>query len=138
MTALNLAERAAATDVTKNWFIGRPYKLGVADCGLMGIFHLKNMGWDVGSGDGWDTPEKLRRFLKKHGGSAAACLDKWGLERIAPARKIVGDILEMPSDSNLLGAFVIYTGNGRVLGFYGDRGACVMQPTVDPLAAWRA
>ncbi len=89
-------------------------------------FHLRAMGWDVPKKT-WKTPEQLGRVLKRLGGSGAAALDKFGLERIAPASVIIGDVVEMPSD-HTLGAFTIYVGNGRTLGFHdGAEGACIMQ-----------
>lgn len=136
---MNLAERAAATDITKNWFVGRPFKFGVSDCACIVVFHLRGMGWKIATPKkGWDTPEQLARALKRFGGTGAAALDKIGLERIAPARVIIGDVVELPSDHRL-GAFAIYAGNGRTLGFHeGAEGACIMQPTVPLVAAWRA
>lgn len=64
-------------------------------------------------------------------------LDAIGLERIAPAATIVGDIMLMPA-AHELGALVVCLGNGRVVGWHEDvdGGATVLQP-LQMLAAWR-
>jgi hypothetical protein len=78
------------------------------------------------------------KALEKAGhDSISAALDALGLERIAPAATIVGDIILMPAEHEL-GALVIVMGNGRVAGWHDDHaeGVVVMQP-LQMIAAWR-
>ena len=70
--------------------------------------------------------------------SLGAALTALGLEPIAPACAIVGDLIWMPAEHEL-GALTVCMGNGRVAGWhdsYAD-GAIVMQPLAF-LGAWRA
>lgn len=63
-------------------------------------------------------------------------MDAHGLDRIAPAAALAGDIVMLPGE-DALGSLCIALGNGRVLGFHQDaKGAVVMQPTAFA-AAWR-
>lgn len=60
------------------------------------------------------------------------------LPAIPPARAIVGDIVEMPSDDETLGALAVVVGNGRIMGYLGEGDMLtVMQPAVVPMGAWR-
>ncbi|MGE4321919.1 MAG: hypothetical protein AB7E60_02695 [Sphingobium sp.] len=134
---MNLVERRNATRQTMERFAGHPFAWGEYDCGTMVISHLRLFGYDevIGPG-GWSTAIGLQRWLIRHGGSGAAALDGWIGARIDPARRIVGDILEMPAALSL-GAFGIAIGNGRVLAYYeGLEGAAIIQP-VQFLTAWR-
>lgn len=133
-----LIERRDATLRTMERFVGPAFDWGKYDCGKMLIAHLREMGHRprIGAGGTWKTPLGLKRFLASHGGSGAACLDGWGLMRIAPAMAIVGDILEMPGEPPF-GAFGICVGNARVMAYHEDtEGAAIIQPT-DYVAAWR-
>lgn len=134
---MNLAERADITQATLDGLAGKPFAFGSCDCGLMVISHLKAMGWKVRTGGTWKTAVALKRFLNRHGGSGAACLDGWGVPRIAPAATIIGDIVEIAGEPPF-GAFAIVIGNGRIMAFHEDAaGIAILQPTAPPLAAWR-
>lgn len=131
-----LSERREATRQTLERFAGYPFAWGEYDCGRMVIHHLRLLGYQIDDG-GWTTPMGLRRWLTKQGGTGAACLDGWTGNRIEPARRIVGDIVQMPTALEIIGAFGIALGNGRVLAYLdGIDGAAVIQPH-QFLAAWR-
>jgi hypothetical protein len=133
---MNLADRRDAARQTLERFAGHPFTWGEYDCGVMVISHLRLLGYEIADG-GWTTPIGLQRWLTKQGGSGAACLDGWTGNRIEPARRIVGDIVQMPTAMEIFGAFGIALSNGRVLAYLdGMEGAAVIQPILF-LAAWR-
>lgn len=134
---MNLAERAEITRATLDRFAGKPFAFGSCDCGLIVISHLKAMGWPIRTGGTWKSAVALKRFLNRHGGTGAACIDGWGLPRIPPAMAIVGDLIELEGEPPF-GAFGVCLGNGRVMAFHEDaEGVAVLQPTTPPLTAWR-
>ncbi|KPH66905.1 hypothetical protein [Novosphingobium sp. ST904] len=134
---MNLAERRDITAATLERFAGKPFAFGSCDCGLLVISHLKAMGWKIRTGGTWKSALALKRFLARHGGTGAACIDSWGVPRIPPAGAIIGDIVEIDGEPPF-GAFGICLGNGRILAFHEDvDSAAVIQPTTPPIAAWR-
>ncbi|MED5546134.1 MAG: hypothetical protein VYD90_12865 [Pseudomonadota bacterium] len=136
---MNLVERVEVVNATIERFAGQPFEFGACDCGKMVIAHLKAMGWKVRTGGTWKSALGLKRWLRKNGGTGAACIDGWGIPRIPPAARIVGDIVELEGETDF-GSFGIAVGNGRVLAFHEDViGAAIIQPKGLPIkAAWRA
>ena len=129
-------DRVSITQKTLEKFVGRSFEFGKYDCGLMVVSHIKAMGWKIRTGGTWSTAVGLQRFLRRHGGTGAACIDGWGIPRITPAMSIVGDVVELPGEPPF-GAFGICLGNGRVLAYHEDvEGAAVIQPT-EYVTAWR-
>ncbi len=125
------------TAATIDAFAPHAFAFGKHDCGKMVIGHLKAMGWKICTGGTWSTAIGLKRFLRRHGGSGAACIDGWGVPRIGAAYAIIGDIVEMAGEPPF-GAFGVCVGNGRVLAYHEDAaGAAILQPS-HLLAAWRA
>jgi hypothetical protein len=135
-----LVDRAAAAQATLDRFKDKPFRLGSFDCVRMTAAHLRRLGYQVKlpATGSYRSKRKALELLNESGaGSLAAALDQLGLERIAPAAAIVGDIIQMPSVDEL-GALTVSMGNGRVLGYHEAAvGACVMQPK-DFGSAWRA
>lgn len=114
-------------------------RLGTSDCVRMVASHLRLLGHKVklpASGS-YRTVNSAVKALKARGfASVAEALDDMGLERIAPAAAVVGDIVMMPGVDQL-GALTVSVGNGRVIGYHDDAvGATVMQP-LEFTAAWR-
>ena len=136
---MDIAKRRDATLQTVNRFAGHPLVIGTHDCGKMVISHLRAMGHRprIGQGGTWKSALGLQRFLRRHGGSGAACLDAWlPGRRIAPAMRIIGDIVELPGEPPF-GCFGVCINNGRILCWLeGMEGALIAQPT-QLLAAWR-
>ena len=136
-----LVRRVKASQVTRDEWAERPWRMGQADCVRMTASHLRRMGYSVklppeGS---YRTVKSAQKKLQEKGfTSLADAMDQLGFPRIAPAAALVGDIVEMPSEIDQLGTLVVALGNGRVLGWHEDApaGACVLQP-VDWIAAWR-
>ena len=135
-----LRRRNAAQATFAQW--GKcPLRLGEADCVRMVASHLRRLGYRVRlpRAGAYRTVHSARRALRDAGhedlGAAVTAL---GLEEIAPAAALVGDIIELPSAIEGLGALTIAMGNGRVCGWWGEGagGAVIMQPT-QFLRAWR-
>jgi hypothetical protein len=59
-----------------------------------------------------------------------------GLDRIAPAEAIVGDLLMLPGVDRL-GGLAIALGNGRVVAYHEDVAAAAVLQPLQYLAAWR-
>lgn len=137
---MDLFERRTATLRTLQRFTGHPFTWGKYDCGKMLISHLREMGHRprIGPGGSWRNPVGLARFLRRHGGSGAACLDGWGLPRIPPATVLVGDILEMAGEPPF-GAFAVAldNGRGRIMGYHEDEEGLAVAQAIDVLNAWR-
>jgi hypothetical protein len=135
-----LVRRRDAAERTLRTWETRPQKLGSADCVRMTAAHLRLLGYKVKlpPAGSYRTVNSAMKALEKAGhDSISAALDALGLERIAPAATIVGDIILMPAEHEL-GALVIVMGNGRVAGWHDDHaeGVVVMQP-LQMIAAWR-
>ena len=142
MTDHHLTLRTNAAEATKDKWLGTPLKLGHTDCVRMAADHLRRLGHKV------SVPAKgsyaglvgARREMKKRGlaniGDALAAL---GLEEIAPASTLAGDIIEMQGVDDGLPALVIALGNGRVLGWHDDGAlGVVVFPWLSAIRAWRA
>jgi hypothetical protein len=134
-----MVQRTAAAQATFDRFHGRAFAWGQADCARMVAFHLRKLGLTprLAPAGSYRTALSARRALTRAGhDSLAAALDALGLERIAPAAALVGDVLALPGE-DALGALVVALGNGRVLGWHPDAaGAEVLQPLAFD-AAWR-
>ncbi len=136
-----LVRRTTAAQKTLDKWSKKPMRLGTADCVRMAAAHLRQLGYKVKlppSGS-YRTPASAAKALKAAGfASVEDALDGQGLERIAPASAIVGDIL-MLDGGDRFGALTVAVGNGRVVGWHESApgGATVMQP-LEFKAAWRA
>jgi hypothetical protein len=134
--------RARAAQAALDTWGAIPLRLGHADCVRMVASHLRNLGWRIklppkGS---YRTLKTAQKALADAGyASLGSALDAQGLERIAAAFAIMGDIVELESEHGGIGALTIAMGNGRVAGWHPDvkKGIVVMQPH-KPLTAWRA
>ena len=135
-----LVRRRNAAQLTLDTWSKRPMRLGTHDCVRMVAAHLRRLGYQVKlppSGS-YRTVNSAVKALRAAGhDSVAAALDAMGLERIAPAAAIVGDVLMLESADGL-GSLTVALGNGRVAGYHDDvgAGAAVLQP-VEYVAAWR-
>ena len=134
-----MIRRVAAAQATLDAFKDKPLKLGERDCVQMVAFHLRRLGHRVklppkGS---YRTRKTAVCLLAERGhADLAAAVDALGLEVIAPAAALVGDILQLPAVDEL-GALTIAMGNGRVVGYHEHAaGAVVMQPR-ETIRAWR-
>lgn len=136
-----LIRRRDAAQATLDTWSTRPMKLGSADCVRMTAAHLRLLGYQVRlppEGSYRTVNGALKALAAAGHASIGDALDALGLERIAPAATIVGDVILMPAEHEV-GALVVVMGNGRVCGWHDDAptGAVVLQP-LQMLAAWRA
>jgi hypothetical protein len=136
----SFVRRTAAAQATLDRFKDKPFKWGTRDCGRLVAFHLRQLGYKVKlppSGS-YGTLLGAKKTLKALGfASVPAALDSYGLERIAPAETVVGDIIQWPSE-NELAALAVVMGNGRVIAYHPHaEGAAVME-LLEFVAAWRA
>jgi hypothetical protein len=134
-----MVRRRDGAQATLDRFKDVPLRLGRNDCVRMAAYHLRKLGHKVKlppSGS-YNSAKAGKRLLSDLGhASLAEAVDAHGLERIAPAAAVVGDIVMLPGEEGL-GALTVCMGNGRVVGYHQDaRGAVVMQPT-EFEAAWR-
>lgn len=135
-----MLRRVNAAQATLDRFKGEPFRIGTNDCVRMVAFHLRKLGYKVklppsGSYRSWRSGVKA--LADRGYASIADALDALGLERIAPAAALVGDIIQMPADHEI-GALTVVLSNGRVVGFHESAlGATVMQPQ-QTITAWRA
>ena len=135
-----MVRRRDAAQATLDQWRDRPLRLGTSDCVRMAASHLRRLGQRVKlppAGAYRSLPGAVKALRQRGYDTLAAALDGEGLERIAPATAVVGDLVMLPSADGL-GALTVALGNGRVVGYHDDvaGGAAVLQPlTFD--AAWR-
>ena len=134
-----MVRRVEAAQATLDRFRDRPLRLGRDDCVRMVAHHLRKLGYRVKlpAAGSYSTVRAAVKALRARGhASLGDALDALGLDRIAPAAAVAGDILMLPG-ADQLGALTIALGNGRVVGYHEDApGAVVLQP-LDYDAAWR-
>jgi hypothetical protein len=128
-----MLRRAEITQATLDRYHGQPFEYGRADCVQLAAFHLRAMGHKVllSKGGRYGSALGAAKSLRRAGfASLAEALDAMGLERIAPAAAIVGDILTIPTAARLEALFVVL-GNGRAVGWVDETpGAAVVQPVL--------
>ena len=80
-----------------------------------------------------------RKALEAKGWDSLTAMMDSVLPGIAPAEALVGDVVEMPGESEAFSALCVVVGNGRVMGYFeGEAGLAVLQPVASPVRAWRA
>ena len=140
MTA-TMVRRVAAAQACIDRFNGKSYSPSSnRDCIKLTLHSMRKLGRSTGLLKG-------KRYTSEAGGvkvmrslgfrSLIEAMDAAGLERIAPAAALPGDIiaLETEADSPFGCALTVAVGNGRVIGFSVGIGQ-VMQPLAY-LTAWR-
>jgi hypothetical protein len=129
--------RVQNAQMTRDRWIGVPFKWGAADCIQMAAHHLRQVGRDVPALPAYRSATGAAKALKVKGfATIAAALDGHGLERIAPASVRVGDILSMDADHRL-GALVVYLGNDALIGWHESVDVAVLMRRLTALTAWR-
>ncbi len=136
---MNLVERRDVTLATLSHFTPKPFDWAkAATCVHLVRRHVRAMGRSVPTVPRFRSALGARAALKERGWSNLADMMDAVLPRIAPAEVVVGDVVELPSDSDVFGALCVVVGNGRVMGYFeGAEGLTVMQPVAAPIAAWR-
>ena len=140
MSVEPLVARTRAAQTTLDVWSKRPMKLGTADCVRMVAAHLRLLGYKVKlppSGS-YRTVNSAFKTLKTAGYETVAdALDAMGLERIAPASAIVGDIVMTPA-AHELGSFGVVLSNGRIVSFHEHADCAVVLQPFEYSGAWRA
>ena len=101
MTDHPLVKRASAAQATLDQWRTCPLRLGHADCVRMAAAHLRRLGYrvKVPAKGSYRTVRSALAMLRRFGhGSVQEALESIGLERIAPAAALVGDIIELECD----------------------------------------
>lgn len=137
---MNLVERRDVTQATMAHFLLKPFSwVKAATCLHMIRRHVRAMGKPVPTMPRFRSALTARAAMQARGWRSLAEVMDAVLPRILPAEIIIGDVVELPSDSDVFGALCIALGNGRVMGYFeGQAGLAVMQPTTPPITAWRA
>lgn len=134
-----LLRQRDAAQATVDRFCGATLAWGQYDCAKMVVFHLRQLGisLSISKAGRYTTELGAVRALKRLGFTRLSeVLDDRGLMRIAPAARIAGDIVELPSTDGP-GALSVALSNGRVLGYHENlQGADVLHP-LEMVAAWR-
>jgi hypothetical protein len=133
--------RQRAAQATLEQFRDRAFKLGTRDCVRLAAAHLRRLGYQVklpASGSYCSVRAAAKKLEERGFADLLEAVDAHGLERIAPAAAVVGDVLAMPAEGPFGCGLVVALGNGRVVGYHQDlTGAGVLQPT-EYITAWRA
>lgn len=139
----DMLRRLEAVDRTKARYGGKVFVLGSNDCGKLLAFHLKAMGHKVPSSGNYTTEAGAIRACRRAGGDTLAeVLDKVGLERIAPAAMLLGDVALLKSEfedgtASRLGAAVVHLG-GKMMGWHPEKAELAVMDVLAVEAAWRA
>lgn len=133
--------RRDAAQATLDEFKEVPFRYGKRDCVRMAAAHLRRLGYKIKlpPADSYRSEKTALRALRDRGfASLVEAVDAHGLERIAPAAAVVGDIIAVPGEGGFGAALHVALGNGRTVGYHQDLiGAGVLQP-IEYVAAWRA
>ncbi len=130
-------DRKDATEKTLQWFAPRPFDWAKsATCVHMVRRHLVHMGHKVPPMPQFRSPLTAKRALHDRGWESLGAMMDSIVPRIGSSWKLLGDVLELPSDSDAFPALVVYTGNDTIMGYQGGV-FMVGRIMVTPTAAWR-
>ncbi|MFZ4605148.1 MAG: DUF6950 family protein [Caulobacter sp.] len=136
--------RAAVAQAAVDEFAGKALVMGRCDCARLVTFVLERFGVDTGLGRFGDYRSETGayRALRRTGfGSMEEAIESLGLERIAPARRLPGDLLSLPG-SGAVAAMHVALSNGVTLGWgEGASGCTTWRPVLDAgadIRCWRA
>lgn len=140
---MTLLLRNEAAQAAIDAFLFKPFAWGSADCAALAIVCLTALGHrdPLAKMRGYTTAIGAKRTLRHLGhATIEGVLDAMGLERIAPASSLPGDIVAMPSDhGDGWPALGVNVGQNRVLGFFdvgsGGRGDFIALQAAT--SAWR-
>jgi hypothetical protein len=131
--------KAKAAQACFDRFAGKARREGANDCARLACHALHHAGVPVAflKGKRWNSEAAGFRLLRSLGfADLIEAVDAVGLERIAPARAVAGDIVALPCEDERWGcALTVALGNGRVIGFLDGR-AQVVRPLAF-VTAWR-
>lgn len=132
---VNLNDRRVATQRTFDMFRGEAFGWRSRTCIHVAHFHLQALGRDLPPLPAFHSPATARRAMKAMGASdLSGLLERAGLQRIAPAAMIVGDIAVLPGEagSGVFDSVAICAGN-KFMGWSGWADS-FQSMLVDPVA----
>lgn len=134
-----LLHRRAVTEATMEHFARRPFDWRTgATCVHLVRNQLVGLGHRPPPVKAFRSALSAKRALDAKGWATLSAMMDSLVERIAPARVILGDVVEMPSEDETFGALAVVIGNGRIMGYLGGTDMLtIAQPNAVPLAAWR-
>jgi hypothetical protein len=134
--------RVEAAQSTIDQFLGKPFEWGRTDCAQLAAHCLKAQGYAdplQTVGEYWDYRSAKKAMKRASIASFAEHFEQaLGLERIAPAEALPGDIVAFEGfNPETFGvALGVAIGQGRIVGFAND--ICDYAPDSVCVAAWRA
>lgn len=142
---MNLIERRDATQKTIDRFAHTDFAWGERDCGQLAGHHLEACGIETPLSDAgnYKTERGAKLVLARLGvKSMEEIVDGLGLQRIAPASALVGDLVGMPGGTNEepWTALGVHVGGDRVMAFadvVGNGPSCEYGPVTVCTVAWR-
>lgn len=132
-------KRREVTQATMDHFATRPFdwRKG-ATCVHLVRKQLVGMGHKPPPMRAFRSALTAKRALEAKGWASLTAMMDSLLPAIPPARAVLGDVVEMPSDDDVFGALAVVAGNGRLMGYFGATdGLAIVQPTLVPIGAWR-
>lgn len=137
-----MLKRAAVAQACMDRFNGKPGDPGKRDCGSLAAHAMHQMGRTaalITSSNHTSWAGAVKYIRRKGFRDLVDLMDATGLERIAPAAALPGDIVGLASEEGdgFGCSLTVALGNGRVLGFNALTGLC--EPMIPHLfvAAWR-
>ena len=137
-----MLKRQAATQACMDRFAFKPVAPGRRDCGKLAAMAMHQMGRSAKllNASRHTTWAGAVRYIRKAGfKDLVALVDAMGMERIAPAAALPGDIIACPSEEGdgFGCSLAVALDNGRILGLNPASG--LIEPMVPHLfiAAWR-
>lgn len=135
---MKLTERAKRTEKTLSKFRGRGFKWdGGATCIHLFRTHMKNMGHKMPAVPRFTSALSAKRAMDAAGYADLEALADSFLERIPPAKMLIGDIALMEGEE-IFDALVIAAGpGGKVFGWHPDSPVFAVLVPLQIKAAWR-
>lgn len=134
-----MLKRAAAAQACMERFAGKAYEPGRRHCGKLAAHAMHKMGRKAPllTGSRHTTEAGALKYIRRTGfASLLEMMDACGLERIAPAAALPGDIIALPSGDAFGCSLAVALGDGLVLGLVEGQ---TFQPLIPHqfVAAWR-
>ncbi len=133
----DLELRAKNVNATQSKFGAKPFKWGGCDCAKMLAFHLRKFGHKVPRATGYRSALTAKKKLLSLGyETLPALIDGIGLQNIAPASALLGDVVSFACDDPLGGVGIVH-GNGNMMCFHEDHLTPVIMSMDQIDQAWR-
>lgn len=134
-----MLKRAAVAQACVERFVGKPYHPATRHCGKLAAHALAKMGRSAKllNASRHTTEAGALKYIRRTGfASLVELVDAMGLERIAPASALPGDIVALPSGDAFGCSLSVAIGDGMVVGLIEGSAYQVLIPH-QFVAAWR-